>query len=66
MGALCIRRVNDHHYSTCNDDINKQIMAMSIEFNRTTAELNKTIQHFQDRVTLDEALKNALTDFMSK
>lgn len=49
-----------------NDEINKQIMAMSNEFNKTTSELNRTIQHFQDRITLDEALKSALTDFMSK
>ena len=49
-----------------NDEINKQIMEMSSEFNKTTAELNRTIQHFQDRITLDDALKSALTEFMAK
>jgi hypothetical protein len=49
-----------------NAAINSQIMNLSAEFNRTTADLNRTIQHFQDRVTLDEALKSALTEFMAK
>jgi transcription elongation factor Elf1 len=29
VGALCIRRVNDHHYSTCNDDINKHFNSVN-------------------------------------